>query len=45
MRVGGIAAQMDDQQRATRPASAANRFSEVLPPPQPILGGQHVMIR
>jgi hypothetical protein len=45
MRVRGVAAQVDDQQRAARSASAANRLREVLSPPQPILGGQHGMIR
>jgi hypothetical protein len=43
VRVHGVAAQMDDQQRATRAASTAHRFTEVLAPPQPILGGQHGM--
>lgn len=43
MRVPDVATQMDHQQRSTRPASTANRFSEVLAPPQPILGGQHSM--
>ncbi len=41
MRVGGVATQMDDQQRAARPASTAYGRSEILAPPQPILGGQH----
>jgi hypothetical protein len=39
------AAQVDDQQRPTGPAPAPNRFSEVLAPPQPVVGGQHGMIR
>ena len=45
VRVRGVTSQMDDQERATRSASAANRFCEVLAPPQPILGGQHGLIR
>lgn len=43
VRVHGLCLQMDNQKRATRSASSANRCREVLAPPQPILGGQHGM--
>jgi hypothetical protein len=43
MRVRGLTSQMDHQQRSARSASAANRRGEVLPTPQPILGGKHGM--
>lgn len=36
-------AQMHDEARATGPASSAYRVREVLAPPQPVLGRQHVM--
>ncbi|GGW97522.1 hypothetical protein GCM10010353_11170 [Streptomyces chryseus] len=35
--------QVDDEERAPGPASSAYRGREVLAPPQPILGRQHVM--
>src|SRR4051812_41822508 len=34
-------AQVNDQKRSSGPASSTYRAREVLPPPQPILGGQH----
>jgi hypothetical protein len=34
---------MDDEKRASGPASSAYRGREVLAPPQPMLGRQHVM--
>jgi hypothetical protein len=34
---------MDDEKRATSPASPPYRGREVLAPPQPVLGRQHVM--
>lgn len=43
MRVRGVAAEMDDEKRSAGSASAANRRCEVLPAPQPILGGKHGM--
>jgi hypothetical protein len=32
---------MDDEERATGPASSSYRGREILAPPQPVLGGQH----
>ncbi len=43
VRVRCTAAQMDDEKRAAGPASSAYRGREVLAPPQPMLGRQHVM--
>lgn len=43
VRVRSTAVQMDDEKRAPGPASPPYRGREVLAPPQPILGRQHVM--
>jgi dienelactone hydrolase len=43
VRVRCTAAQVDDKKRASGPASSAYRGREVLAPPQPMLGRQHVM--
>lgn len=40
---GEAGTKMDDKERATGPASSAYRGREVLAPPQPMLGRQHVM--
>jgi hypothetical protein len=41
MRVRGTASKVDDEVRASCPASSPYRGREVLAPPQPVLGGQH----
>jgi hypothetical protein len=41
MRVRCTATQVDDEERATSPATSSYRGREVLAPPQPVLGGQH----
>ncbi|OIJ69346.1 hypothetical protein WN71_003645 [Streptomyces mangrovisoli] len=41
VRVRGTATKMDDESRASSPASSSDRGREVLAPPQPVLGGQH----
>ncbi len=43
VRVRCTTAQVDDKKRASGPASSAYRGREVLAPPQPMLGRQHVM--
>lgn len=43
VRVRGTATKVDDEERASGPASSAYRGREVLAPPQPMLGRQHVM--
>ncbi len=41
VRVRGTATKVDDESRASGPASSSYRGREVLAPPQPVLGGQH----
>ncbi|OIK05770.1 hypothetical protein BIV23_10630 [Streptomyces monashensis] len=41
VRVRGTATKVDDESRASCPASSSDRGREVLAPPQPVLGGQH----
>ena len=41
MRVRCTATKVDDEERASGPASSAYRGREVLAPPQPMLGRQH----
>jgi len=41
VRVRGTATKMDDEERATGPATPSYRGREVLAPPQPMLGRQH----
>jgi hypothetical protein len=43
VRVRGTATKVDDEKRASGPTSSAYRGREVLAPPQPMLGRQHVM--
>ena len=43
VRVRSLTAEVDDEERATGPASSPYRGREVLAPPQPVLGRQHVM--
>lgn len=43
VRVCCTATKVDDEERASGPASSAYRGREVLAPPQPMLGRQHVM--
>jgi hypothetical protein len=43
VRVRGTATKMYDEERTPGPAAPAYRGREVLAPPQPILGRQHVM--
>jgi hypothetical protein len=43
VRVRFTAAQMDDEQRTSGSTSSSYRGREVLAPPQPMLGRQHVM--
>ncbi|GLW49292.1 hypothetical protein Stsp02_49530 [Streptomyces sp. NBRC 14336] len=41
VRVRGTATKVDDESRASGPASSSYRGRKVLAPPQPVLGGQH----
>ncbi|KUN10347.1 hypothetical protein AQI95_01050 [Streptomyces yokosukanensis] len=41
VRVRGTATKVDDEGRASCPASSSDRGREVLAPPQPVVGGQH----
>lgn len=41
VRVRGTASKVDDEERASGPATSSYRGREVLAPPQPVLGGQH----